>query len=159
VASPRPAQVAQVPKMTSADPALREARALAAQQANAAQAFGALAPAVHALGGVAVTPSGQVIAPQQALPAQAQHALTQLSQQYAAQPQQTYQAQVARAQVARVQDAIDPQLATIRQQLDYRGTQIDATAEHREIVAEQKFRHAVLRKLAMIERAARIPRY
>jgi len=102
---------------------------------------------------LAVTPSGQVITGTQ------QAALGQLAQHYAQQPMQAYQAQVARAQVRHVTGAIDPQLAQIQRQLDHRATQVQATAEHRRIEERDKFRRAVLGRLAAIERAARISHY
>jgi hypothetical protein len=166
-----------IAKGTASDPALQAAlsRALAT---NDQASLLAMAPTLqNAAQGLAITPQG-TLAPipaaiqsalpmiQQALaaapatlPAQQQQALAQLANTYTQQPIQQHQAEVGRALVRRTTSELDPQLEAIRADLDHRSNQIQATSEHRRIDASDKFRRQVLRRLAMIEYAARIPRY
>lgn len=61
------------------------------------------------------------------------------------------QERVARETVRRVKDELGPELNQIRQIAQERANQVQATAEHREIVARDEFRREVLTRLRTIE--------
>ena len=77
--------------------------------------------------------------------------LQELGRRAAQDPITQNQERVARDTVRRVKDELGPELAQIRQVAQERATQVQATAEHREIVARDEFRREVIRRLGTIE--------
>ena len=77
--------------------------------------------------------------------------LQELGRRAAQDPITQNQERVARETVRRVKDELGPELAQIRQIAQERANQVQATAEHREIVARDEFRREVIRRLGTIE--------
>jgi hypothetical protein len=81
----------------------------------------------------------------------AQAGLQELGRRAAQDPITQNQERVARDTVQRVKDELGPELNSIRQLARERANQVQATSEHREIVARDEFRREVLNRLRTIE--------
>ena len=81
----------------------------------------------------------------------AQAGLQELGRRAAQEPITQNQERVSRELVQQVKDALGPELAQIRQMANERALQVQATAEHREIVARDEFRREVLERLRRLE--------
>lgn len=134
------------------------AQAGAAQGGNAPGAIGAaLAPRPPSVGEqVGSSTAGAFLAGQLARVADrpdpaAQAGLQELGRRAAQEPITQNQERVARDLVQEVKDALGPELAQIRQMARERANQVQATAEHREIVARDEFRREVLERLRRLE--------
>lgn len=85
------------------------------------------------------------------LPPKQQQALDFLSTQQALAPIKDAQSTEARQTVERIKAEILPELQRIKQATQLQQTQTDATAEHRNIVAQQQFRDKVERALTKLQ--------
>lgn len=84
---------------------------------------------------------------------------TQQAIREAAYPAQEHSQRVARAEIERIKNTLSPELHTIKNELQTRATQIEATAEHRTIEANQRFQNTLLRnQSAIMRRLDRIER-
>ncbi len=81
----------------------------------------------------------------------AQAGLQELGRRAAQEPITQNQERVARDLVQQVKDALGPELAGIRQMAQERALQVQATSEHRELVARAEFRREVLERLRRLE--------
>jgi hypothetical protein len=82
---------------------------------------------------------------------QAQAGLQELGRRAAQDPIISAQERTARELVQRVKDELGPQLNEIRSLARERSLQVQATSEHREVVARDEFRREVLAALRRIE--------
>lgn len=82
---------------------------------------------------------------------QAQAGLAELGRRAAQDPIMQNAEQVARQTVQTIKDQLGPELAQIKQQAQQQALQVQATAEHRDIVARETFRREVLTRLARLE--------
>ena len=145
-------------------PPISAGQAMGAIGSLGAQMGGAAArqPIVYAPGAEQVrTPSGHL--PRAHLSPQHAAALSTVHAQQQQQPLERHQEQVGRAVVNRTTSQIHETLAQIRQRVDHRARQVQATAEHRAIEAEQAFRRRLFAELSTIKdnltRALRPRRY
>ncbi len=82
---------------------------------------------------------------------QAQAGLAALGRMAAQDPITQNQETVARQTVQAIKDQLGPELNAIKQRAQQQAAQVQATAEHREIVARDTFRRDVLAALARLE--------
>lgn len=133
------------------------ARAGAAGEAPSPGAVGAAQPAAPSTAEqVGASTAGAFLAQQLARVAdrqdpQAQAGLQELGRRAAQDPIISAQERTARELVQRVKDELGPQLNEIRSLARERALQVQATSEHREVVARDEFRREVLAALRRIE--------
>ncbi len=172
--SPQPAQGAQQAQQAAAAPDLGQLAALLPALAGGGAAGGggggALGPLAAALpqllgqqggaggmlGQVGSSLAGSFLAQQLAQTAkqsdpQAQAGLAALGRMAAQDPITQNQETVARQTVQAIKDQLGPELNAIKQQAQQQALQVQATAEHRDIVARDTFRREVLTRLARLE--------
>jgi len=133
------------------------ARAGAAGETASPGAVGAAQPAAPSTAEqVGASTAGAFLAQQLARVAdrqdpQAQAGLQELGRRAAQDPIISAQERTARELVQRVKDELGPQLNEIRSLARERALQVQATSEHREVVARDEFRREVLAALRRIE--------